>query len=96
MTTQRIRVAVNGYGAIGQAHRGCRARTPYSGDVTRDARCCFLRHGASVMLEPRGTWRHPQAYDAQARALAGMLATNFQIFASAVSDDVRAAGPRVE
>jgi phosphoenolpyruvate carboxykinase (ATP) len=46
------------------------------------------------ILDPRGTWADPQAYDAQARKLADMFAANFQTFAAVVSDDVRAAGPR--
>jgi phosphoenolpyruvate carboxykinase (ATP) len=47
----------------------------------------------SDVLDPRGTWADPQAYDAQARTLAAMFTANFQVFASDVSDDVRAAGP---
>jgi len=48
------------------------------------------------VLDPRGTWADPRAYDAQARKLAAMFAANFQVFASSVSDEVRAAGPRSE
>jgi len=46
------------------------------------------------VLQPRKTWRDPQAYDAQAHKLAGMFAENFKQFANDVSPDVRAAGPR--
>jgi phosphoenolpyruvate carboxykinase (ATP) len=45
-------------------------------------------------LQPRKTWKDAQAYDAQAHKLAGMFAENFKQFASDVSPDVRAAGPR--
>jgi len=47
------------------------------------------------VLDPRSTWVDPQAYDEQARKLAAMFATNFQVFAAEVADDVRAAGPAV-
>src|SRR5581483_1977271 len=33
------------------------------------------------VLDPRSTWVDPQAYDEQARKLAAMFATNFQVFA---------------
>ena len=48
------------------------------------------------VLDPRSTWSDPVAYDAQARRLAAMFAANFKAFASDVSEDVRAAGPRAE
>jgi phosphoenolpyruvate carboxykinase (ATP) len=47
------------------------------------------------VLQPRGTWADPAAYDAQVAKLAKMFADNFKQFAREVSDDVRAAGPRV-
>ena len=46
------------------------------------------------VLDPRNTWADPKAYDAQARELAGRFAANFRAFASSVSEDVQAAGPR--
>jgi phosphoenolpyruvate carboxykinase (ATP) len=46
------------------------------------------------VLQPRATWKDPQAYDAQARRLAEMFAKNFQPFSADVSDEGRAAGPR--
>jgi phosphoenolpyruvate carboxykinase (ATP) len=49
----------------------------------------------SEVLQPRLTWRDPQAYDEQARKLAGMFAENFEKFSADTSDEVRAAGPRV-
>ena len=47
------------------------------------------------VLDPRATWADPDAYDAQARKLAGMFAQNFQQFAAHVSDALENAGPRV-
>jgi len=46
-------------------------------------------------LDPRRTWSDPRAYDTQAGRLAALFATNLRNFSDAVSDDVRAAGPRV-
>jgi phosphoenolpyruvate carboxykinase (ATP) len=46
------------------------------------------------VLQPRTTWRDPQAYDAQARKLAGMFIENFQQFADDAPSEIRAAGPR--
>jgi phosphoenolpyruvate carboxykinase (ATP) len=45
------------------------------------------------VLQPRGTWSDPAAYDDQARKLAAMFRGNFAAFADAVSEDVRRAGP---
>lgn len=45
------------------------------------------------LLQPRGTWPDPDAYDHQARALAMMFQENFQRFAGMVSPEVRAAAP---
>jgi len=45
------------------------------------------------VLKPRGTWRDADAYDAQARKLAGMFRENFEKFADGVSEGVGAAGP---
>jgi phosphoenolpyruvate carboxykinase (ATP) len=49
----------------------------------------------SEVLRPRGTWADPAAYDAKARELAEMFATNFASYGDGVSESVRAAGPRV-
>jgi phosphoenolpyruvate carboxykinase (ATP) len=46
------------------------------------------------VLDPRGTWTDPQAYDAQAAKLAGMFRDNFKAFEGDVPDSVKAAGPR--
>jgi phosphoenolpyruvate carboxykinase (ATP) len=48
------------------------------------------------VLDPRSTWSDSQAYDAQARKLAAMFTTNFNAFATSVSEEVRAAGPHTE
>jgi phosphoenolpyruvate carboxykinase (ATP) len=47
------------------------------------------------VLKPRHTWSDREAYDRQAAKLAGMFATNFEVFGRDVSPEVRAAGPRV-
>ncbi|HEX7052182.1 MAG TPA: phosphoenolpyruvate carboxykinase [Longimicrobiales bacterium] len=46
------------------------------------------------VLDPRRTWPDPEAYDAQARKLAGMFRENFQAFAADVTEAVRDAGPK--
>jgi phosphoenolpyruvate carboxykinase (ATP) len=47
------------------------------------------------VLQPRSTWADPAAYDAQLAKLAKMFADNFKQYASEVSPEVCAAGPRV-
>ncbi len=46
------------------------------------------------VLDPRGTWADPSAYDAQAQKLARMFRANFEKFPNA-SESIRSAGPRV-
>ena len=46
------------------------------------------------VLDPRGTWQDPAAYDAQARKLADMFRENFRKYEDEVGDEVKAAGPR--
>jgi phosphoenolpyruvate carboxykinase (ATP) len=48
----------------------------------------------SKLLDPRGTWRDPAAYDERARELAQKFQANFARFADPESD-VAKAGPRV-
>ena len=49
----------------------------------------------SALLDPRGTWSDPAAYDAKAAELAGMFRENFERrFAADVEPAVAAAGPR--
>jgi phosphoenolpyruvate carboxykinase (ATP) len=47
------------------------------------------------LLDPRSTWRNPEAYDAKAADLAGMFVANFQKFAADAGEMVSQAGPRV-
>jgi len=46
------------------------------------------------ILTPRNTWADKDAYDAQAAKLAEMFKKNFEQFADALPDEVKAAGPR--
>jgi phosphoenolpyruvate carboxykinase (ATP) len=48
----------------------------------------------SSLLEPRATWRDPDAYDRRARELARMFRDNFERFEDVVPE-IAAAGPRV-
>ena len=47
------------------------------------------------LLDPRSTWRDPEAYDRKARDLARMFRDNFQQFADDAGEAVAAAGPHV-
>jgi phosphoenolpyruvate carboxykinase (ATP) len=47
-----------------------------------------------AIMQPRKTWRNPNAYDAKARDLAARFIENFKQFED-VSEDVVAAGPQV-
>ena len=47
------------------------------------------------VLDPRSTWPDKDAYDAQAKKLAGMFVENFKTFEKHVDPSVKAAGPRV-
>jgi len=46
------------------------------------------------VLDPRSTWPDKDAYDAQAKKLAGMFVENFKAFEKQVDASVKAAGPR--
>jgi phosphoenolpyruvate carboxykinase (ATP) len=50
---------------------------------------------AAELLDPRSTWREPDAYDRKARELARMFRDNFEKFAESAGETVTAAGPRV-
>jgi phosphoenolpyruvate carboxykinase (ATP) len=47
------------------------------------------------LLDPRGTWRDPDAYDVKARDLARMFRDNFVQFEADAGRAVAAAAPRV-
>jgi phosphoenolpyruvate carboxykinase (ATP) len=47
----------------------------------------------TALLDPRSTWRDPEAYDVKARELAAMFRANFEGF-DGVSPGVAASGPR--
>ena len=49
----------------------------------------------AALLDPRGTWRDPAAYDEQAKRLVAMFNENFARFAESVDEKVRAAAPKV-
>ena len=49
----------------------------------------------SALLDPRATWRDPEAYDRRARELAQMFKTNFEKFEHDAPPEVVAAGPRL-
>ncbi len=49
----------------------------------------------SALLDPRGTWKDPSRYDAQAEKLVQMFVDNFRQFEEQWEEAVRAAGPRV-
>jgi phosphoenolpyruvate carboxykinase (ATP) len=48
------------------------------------------------LLDARGTWADPAAYDARAASLARQFAVNFEQFADRVPPEVAAAGPQVQ
>jgi len=48
------------------------------------------------VLNPRGTWTDPQAYDRQAKKLVGMFQKNFEQFKEAAPAEVVAAGPSAD
>jgi len=51
---------------------------------------------ASEVLNPRGTWTDPKAYDRQAAKLADMFIKNFEQYKEGASDEVVAAGPCID
>jgi phosphoenolpyruvate carboxykinase (ATP) len=57
------------------------------------AACCDV---PDEVLRPRKTWQDKEAYDQQARKLAGMFVDYFRQFEDTVAEDIRAAGPRTD
>jgi phosphoenolpyruvate carboxykinase (ATP) len=57
------------------------------------SRCPGVPH---EVLQPRETWQDKEAYDVQARELAGMFGENFKRFEADVAETIREAGPRLE
>ena len=47
------------------------------------------------LLNPRNTWNDAAQYDAQAAMLANLFNKNFEKYASGVTDDIRAAAPKI-
>ncbi|HET7043892.1 MAG TPA: phosphoenolpyruvate carboxykinase (ATP) [Gaiellaceae bacterium] len=78
------------HAALSGAFDGAELRT----DETFGFRVPVRAHGVDEsLLDPRSTWRDPEAYDRKARELAGMFRENFEQFAD-VDEAVRQAGPR--
>jgi phosphoenolpyruvate carboxykinase (ATP) len=48
------------------------------------------------VLDPQSMWEDPDAYEAQARSLAGMFASNFERFVDTVPAEVTKAGPAAD
>ena len=48
------------------------------------------------VLQPRHTWRDPEAYDRKARHLAQLFNVNFKRYEAGVSPEVRAVAPKAE
>ena len=49
----------------------------------------------TALLDPRSTWRDPDAYDRKARELARMFRDNVAKFAESAGPEVASAGPVV-
>jgi phosphoenolpyruvate carboxykinase (ATP) len=47
------------------------------------------------VLQPRNTWADVDAYDANARKLAGLFVANFSEFADRATPEVQTAGPKI-
>ena len=77
-------------GALGGALDGVKTRTdPVFGLAVPQS----VPHVPPEILDPRGTWSDPSAYDVQAKKLAEMFRKNFERFGS-VATKIREAGPQ--
>jgi phosphoenolpyruvate carboxykinase (ATP) len=85
-TRQMVRAALNG------ALDGVPTRTDPIFGVEVPTSCPDV---PDQVLWPRDTWPDSDAYDRQARQLAEMFVENFRHFEDGVSEDIRAAGPRL-
>jgi len=47
------------------------------------------------VLDPRGTWADPEAYDEQAHKLAHLFVENFKKYSDGASEEIKSAGPKV-
>ena len=48
------------------------------------------------VLNPRNTWKHPEAYDEKARDLAAQFVENFKQYEEGTDPEIKAAGPTVQ
>jgi phosphoenolpyruvate carboxykinase (ATP) len=86
-TRAMIRAALTG-ALVGTPTR----RDPYFGIAVPE----HLPDVPDQVLNPRGTWADPNAYDAQANLLVSKFIDNFKQFESQVSQAVIAAGPALQ
>ncbi|MEL7500751.1 MAG: phosphoenolpyruvate carboxykinase (ATP) [Planctomycetota bacterium] len=81
---------------IDAIHDGTLAIADYVTDPTFGLRVPKACRGVpGKMLQPRGTWDDPEAFDQMAKSLAEQFKTNFSSYADRASDSVIAAGPRI-
>jgi phosphoenolpyruvate carboxykinase (ATP) len=50
----------------------------------------------SEILNPKSTWKDPDAYEATAKKLANMFHDNFQQYTDQAHADIIAAGPKID
>lgn len=55
-----------------------------------------VRDVPAELLNPRNTWKNPEAYDEKARELAAQFIENFKEYSDNVSREVCAAGPKLD
>lgn len=92
---QRMKLA-HTRGIINAIHAGDLAKAKFvEDDVFGLAMPTSCPGVPSDVLQPRVTWNDADAYDATARKLAQLFHNNFTQYASAASEAIRAAGPRV-